>query len=84
MMFFNKLPAVVNPSRKIMLAEEKGSPSDGPGDAFIDDGRWQPLGYPLTMRHQGKATVAFADGHVESAPREFADSSHPEHFDPAY
>jgi prepilin-type processing-associated H-X9-DG protein/prepilin-type N-terminal cleavage/methylation domain-containing protein len=78
----NKLGSVVNPSRKIMLAEEKGSPDDGPGDAFIDDGRWQPLGYPLTSRHAGKANVAFADGHVETVLRSFADSSHPEHFDP--
>lgn len=78
----NKLGSVVNPSRKIMLAEEKGSPDDGPGDAFIDDGRWQPLGYPLTSRHAEKANVAFADGHVETVPRSFADSSHPEHFDP--
>ena len=84
MKFFNKLGAVVNPSHKIMLAEEKGSASDGPGNAFIDDGRWQPLGYPLTMRHAGKANVTFADGHVEMVRREFADQDHPEHFDPAY
>lgn len=84
MKFLNKLAAVVNPSRKIMLAEEKGSANDGPGSAFIDDGRWQPLGYPLTQRHAGKANVAFADGHVETVRREFADQDHPEHFDPAY
>jgi prepilin-type processing-associated H-X9-DG protein len=83
-LFFNKLSAVVNPSAKIMLAEEKGSASDGPGNAFIDDGRWQPLGYPLTVRHGRKANVAFADGHLETVPREFADSDHPEHFDPNY
>ncbi len=84
MKFFNKRGAVVNPSHKIMLAEEKGSAEDGPGSAFIDDGRWQPLGYPLTMRHSGRANVAFADGHVEAVRREFADQDHPEHFDPAY
>ena len=84
MTFFNKLSAVVNPANKIMLAEEKGSASDGPGSVFIDDGRWQPLGYPLTMRHAGKANVTFADGHVETVRREFADQDHPEHFDPAY
>jgi prepilin-type processing-associated H-X9-DG protein/prepilin-type N-terminal cleavage/methylation domain-containing protein len=82
--FLNKLSAVVNPSHKIMLAEEKGSPNDGPGSAFIDDGRWQPLGYPLTMRHAGKANVTFADGHVETVPRAFADIDHPERFDPAF
>jgi len=84
MTLFNKLSSVVNPARKIMLAEEKGSASDGPGTAFIDDGRWQPLGYPLTMRHAGKANVSFADGHVETVRREFADQNHPEHFDPAH
>jgi prepilin-type processing-associated H-X9-DG protein/prepilin-type N-terminal cleavage/methylation domain-containing protein len=78
----NKLAFVVNPSQKIMLAEEKGSPDDGPGDVFIDDGRWQPLGYPLTSRHGGSANVAFPDGHVDSVPRNFADGAHPEHFDP--
>jgi prepilin-type processing-associated H-X9-DG protein len=34
------------------------------------------------MRHGGRANVTFADGHLERVPREFADSSHPEHFDP--
>lgn len=82
--FLNKLSKVATPSHKIMLAEEKGGPSDGPGSAFIDDGRWQPLGYPLTMRHEGKGNVTFADGHVETVPRAFADVDHPQHFDPAY
>lgn len=82
MVFLNKLGAVVNPSRKIMLAEEKGSTADGPGSAFIDDGRWQPLGYPLTTRHRAKSNAAFADGHIETVPRDFADLNHPEHFDP--
>jgi len=78
----NRFSSIVNPSQKIMLAEEKGSARDGPGDAFINDGSWLPLGYPLTMRHQGKANVVFADSHVESVPREFADADHPENFDP--
>jgi len=78
----NKLGTVVKPSQKIMLAEEKGSPMDGPGSAFINDGRWQPTGYPLTQRHAGKANAAFADGHVEGVPRSYADGDHPEHFDP--
>ena len=80
---FNRLSSVMKPAQKIMLAEEKGSPEDGPGSAVIDDGAWQPLGYPLTMRHAGRANVAFADGHVAVVPREFADLDHPEHFDPA-
>ena len=82
--FRSKLSVIVRPSQKIMLAEEKGSPSDGPGSAFIDDGRWQPLGYSLTTRHSGKANVTFADGHVEIVRPGFADIHHPEHFDPAY
>lgn len=80
----NKLASVVKPSNKIMLAEEKGSPKDGPGSAVINDGRWQPLGYPLTMRHAGKANVTYADGHVETVTRAFADANHPEHFDPGH
>ncbi len=78
----NKQGAIVNPSLKIMLAEEKGSSQDGPGSAFVNDGAWQPLGYPLTSRHAGLANVTFADMHVETVSRSFADSSHPEHFDP--
>lgn len=84
MIILNKSGRIRNPAGKIMLAEEKGAANDGPGDAVIDDGRWQPLGYPLTMRHSGKANVAFADGHVEIVPRDFAGPDHPEHFDPAY
>lgn len=84
MIFLNRLSSVRQPSQKIMLAEEKGGPADGPGTAVIDDGRWQPRGYPLTSRHAGRANVTFADGHVESVKREFADSNHPEHFDPEF
>jgi len=84
LIILNKGEKIRNPSRKIMLAEEKGAANDGPGSAVIDDGRWQPLGYPLTMRHSGKANVTFADGHVERMHRDFADPDHPEHIDPAY
>jgi prepilin-type processing-associated H-X9-DG protein/prepilin-type N-terminal cleavage/methylation domain-containing protein len=82
MVFLNRISAVRNPSSKIMLAEEKGGPSDGPGSASIDDGRWVPPGYPLSVRHSGRANVAFADGHVESVRRDFADSANPEHYAP--
>jgi prepilin-type processing-associated H-X9-DG protein len=84
MIFLNRLGSVLNPAQKIMLAEEKGGPSDGPGTATIDDGRWVPPGYPLTVRHSGRANVTFADGHAQSVRREFADSCHPEHYDPAH
>lgn len=80
----NKMSAVVKPSMKIMLAEEKGSPMDGPGTVAINDGLWHPLGNPLTSRHGGKANVTFADGHVEIVNRAFADENHPERFDPAH
>lgn len=69
--------SVRNPSSKIMLAEEPGTiqswdnPNAGSGgEEPISDGRWIPSplsgrgGDPLTIRHGGKADVAFADGHV--------------------
>lgn len=79
----NKFAAIRNPAGKIMLAEEKGAPDDGPGTAVIDDGRWLPPGYPLTSRHSKRANVTMADGHVESVPFDFADMKHPERYDPA-
>ena len=82
--FRNKISDVAKPSMKIMLAEEKGSPRDGPGTVSIDDGLWQPLGNPLTARHGGNANVTFADGHVETVDRAFADENHPERLDPAH
>jgi prepilin-type processing-associated H-X9-DG protein/prepilin-type N-terminal cleavage/methylation domain-containing protein len=71
--------AVRNPSQKIMLAEEPGSTAgwDSPDGSIINDGRWVPgsatglTGDPLTIRHGGKADVAFADGHVEAVTPEF-------------
>jgi prepilin-type processing-associated H-X9-DG protein/prepilin-type N-terminal cleavage/methylation domain-containing protein len=80
--FLNRFSAISHPAQKIMLAEEKGGPEDGPGSATIDDGCWQPPGYPLSSRHAGGANVTFADGHVARVPRDFADSSHPEHYVP--
>jgi prepilin-type N-terminal cleavage/methylation domain-containing protein/prepilin-type processing-associated H-X9-DG protein len=63
-----KESAVRNPTLKIMLAEEPGTtnPKDSAdGLTFINDGRWVPGGSdPLTVRHNGRADVAFADGHV--------------------
>ena len=82
MKLLNRVTAVRNPSGKIMLAEEKGATDDGPGSALINDGRWVPPGYPLTSRHNDNANVAFADGHVERVPFDFASSRHPERYDP--
>ncbi len=78
----NRISSVVRPGDKIMLAEEKGGAADGPGSAAVDDGGWEPRGYPLTSRHDGKANVTFADGHVARVKRDFADSTHPEHYVP--
>ncbi|MBE7500730.1 MAG: DUF1559 domain-containing protein [Verrucomicrobiales bacterium] len=78
----NRHSAVRHPAAKIMLAEEKGGPEDGPGSAAIDDGRWVPPGYPLSERHRRRAAVTFADGHVELLRRTEADSQHPERYVP--
>jgi prepilin-type processing-associated H-X9-DG protein/prepilin-type N-terminal cleavage/methylation domain-containing protein len=65
--------AIFSPSRKIMLAEEPGSASaiDSPSGQIINDGRWVPDEDPLTIRHGGKADVAFVDGHVDNVPLDF-------------
>ncbi len=79
----NTYSKTVDPARKIMLVEERSSNSDGPpagAGTFIDDGRWVPPGNALTVRHEGKANVAFADGGVDTVARGFAQQF--EHFDP--
>lgn len=75
--------AVRNPANKIMLAEEPGSFANwdnpkGTNGTLVDDGHWIPaslpdgLGYDfLTIRHGGKADVAFADGHIEPVTWQF-------------
>ena len=72
---------VRNPATKIELAEEPGSlaPGDSPdGVAIINDGRWVPTdltgftGDPTTIRHGGKADVAFGDCHVEAVTPDFS------------
>ena len=81
----NKYTAVKNPAQKIMLAEERGGPQDGPprgGGSYVDDGRWVPPGNILTMRHGGKADVTFADSHVETVTREFGQQ--PENYHPTF
>lgn len=76
-----KESAVRNPAGKIELAEEPGSlaSNDSPdGSSIINDGRWVPTdnsttaGHDaLTIRHGGKADVAFADSHVEPETPDF-------------
>jgi prepilin-type N-terminal cleavage/methylation domain-containing protein/prepilin-type processing-associated H-X9-DG protein len=75
--FLFKLSAVRNPSGKIMLAEEQAShrkdESSDPGgtSAIINDGRWVPTGDIVTLRHNKKGDVAFADGHVQAVTPKF-------------
>jgi prepilin-type processing-associated H-X9-DG protein len=64
-----------------MLAEEQAS--FGRGEVsdlarnIINDGRWVPSdgtgGDVLTSRHNKKANVGFADGHVQSVLWQFGD-----------
>jgi prepilin-type N-terminal cleavage/methylation domain-containing protein len=75
-----KLTMVRNPSTKIMIAEETMGPNDFyPGrNKVADDGRWVPEigGFPygpqyggnnnLSMRHNMKGCVNYADGHAEA------------------
>jgi len=69
-----KEAGIKNPSAKIMLAEEPATlnSNDSPdGTHLIQDGRWVPGQDPLTLRHGGRADVAFADGHVEPVTPNF-------------
>ena len=62
---------VRNPALKIMLAEEPATRNaydnpQGTNGEIINDGRWDvPDGDTLTIRHQGRADVTFADGHTQ-------------------
>ena len=62
-----KLSQIVNSSSKFLVFEEENPPAR-PGDDPVIVG--PVLGLPtvvtLTRRHQGKADVGFADGHVEA------------------
>ena len=71
-----KLSLVKSPAKKIMLAEEQSAlrrddASDVNG-GVINDGRWVPPGDNLTVRHNKKGDVAFADGHVQPVTSKFA------------
>jgi prepilin-type N-terminal cleavage/methylation domain-containing protein/prepilin-type processing-associated H-X9-DG protein len=70
--FYFKLTSVVGASHKIMLAEEQAgyssSESYNPantGASIINDGRFTALGDSITVRHNKRGDVAFADGHVQ-------------------
>jgi prepilin-type N-terminal cleavage/methylation domain-containing protein/prepilin-type processing-associated H-X9-DG protein len=73
-----KLGNVKRPASKIMLAEEQAAyrkeDSYAPTDtslSIINDGRWVPGGDVITIRHNKKGDVAFADGHVEPVTPRF-------------
>jgi prepilin-type N-terminal cleavage/methylation domain-containing protein/prepilin-type processing-associated H-X9-DG protein len=63
-----KQPAIRNPARKIMLAEEqsslRGEELSDSSASIVNDGRWVPPGDVLTSRHSGRADVGYADGHA--------------------
>ena len=73
-----KAAQIINPSGKIMLADEanvtesQSSTSQSSGWEWPDD--------PLTARHKGKGGSAFGDGHVEMVKPELARRK--EHYDP--
>ena len=77
-----KHASIKNPSAKIMLAEEPGSTSSRDhlnGDTtalpifngVANDGRWVPNFDSLTIRHNGRGNVTFADGHVRAEKPDF-------------
>jgi len=83
-----KLGAVVRPSNKIMLAEEQTTHKAGESvdvngsSSIINDGRWVSPGDLLTLRHNKRGDVNFADGHVEGVRPQLARD--PNYHDPAY
>lgn len=75
-----------HPSALIMLAEEPTdiSPNEmQPANTYkiIDDGRWQPGPNSITVRHNNKGNVAFADGHSERI--DTLTALQPQHNDPS-
>lgn len=83
---------VRNASLKIMMAEEptKTTPDEMPpgysGANVIVDGRWEPStsigGDTITMRHNKKGMVGFADGHSEKVDYLFTTNAM--HIDPSF
>jgi len=73
-----KLSQVRNPAAKIMMAEEPSVAGvDSPPGMVksIDDGRWVAPGNVLTIRHNGRGDVNFADGHATAVDYKFASTA---------
>jgi prepilin-type N-terminal cleavage/methylation domain-containing protein/prepilin-type processing-associated H-X9-DG protein len=73
-----KQSAVLNPAKKMMIAEEqtviRGPESSDPNRNILNDGRFVPGGSDvLTSRHNKRANIGFADGHATSAKWQFGD-----------
>jgi prepilin-type N-terminal cleavage/methylation domain-containing protein/prepilin-type processing-associated H-X9-DG protein len=69
-----KRARIRNPTAKIMLAEPQAAAGDGPADPdwpTIQDGVWQTTNEYLTWRHNRRANVTFADGHVQAVDWKF-------------
>jgi prepilin-type N-terminal cleavage/methylation domain-containing protein/prepilin-type processing-associated H-X9-DG protein len=83
-----RVSRIRRPAAKIMIAEEVSAskPGDTPPppinyQAVVDDGRWVPDSNYLTVRHQKKADVNFADGHAQIVDYKFGIlpiNSHPD------
>jgi prepilin-type N-terminal cleavage/methylation domain-containing protein/prepilin-type processing-associated H-X9-DG protein len=81
-----KLASVKNPTVKIMLAEEQATKdpkeASDPTKNVLNDGRFTPPGDALTIRHNKKGDIGFADGHVAPVFPSYATSQ--ANYDPTY
>jgi prepilin-type N-terminal cleavage/methylation domain-containing protein/prepilin-type processing-associated H-X9-DG protein len=78
--------SLLTPVKKLMVVEEQAthkrgeSPDVGGSSSEINDGRWVPGSDKITIRHQGRGNVVFADGHCSTVRPQIADL--PEYSDP--
>ena len=78
--YLYRISSVVRPTDKIMFAEEqtthkKGESIDvGGTSSIINDGRWVPPGDNITLRHNKRGDVTFADSHVGTITPQLADN----------
>jgi len=84
--FIYKLGTVRNPAGKTMLAEEQTSHKAsesidvGGSSSIINDGRYVPPGDLITLRHNKRGNITFADGHVTNVRPKVANN--PLYYDP--